>query len=130
MTNPYETHGAFSWSELATTDPEAAKAFYGELLGWTFQDNPMPGMTYSMIKNGEEAVGGLMPMPQNAPEGMPPSWGCYVTVADVDAVVAKVPELGGTVLLPPHDIPTVGRMTIIRDPQGAFISLITYKMGE
>ena len=57
---------------------------------------------------------------------MPPAWGGYVTVNDVDAVVAKVAGLGGQVLMPPTDIPTVGRFATIQDPQGATLSLITY----
>jgi hypothetical protein len=57
---------------------------------------------------------------------MAPTWGAYVTVDDVDAVVARVSGLGGQVLLAPTDIPTVGRFAMIGDPQGATISLITY----
>jgi predicted enzyme related to lactoylglutathione lyase len=59
---------------------------------------------------------------------MPPAWGGYVTVDDVDAVVVRVAGLGGRVLLAPTDIPTVGRFATIQDPQGATISLITYAM--
>jgi hypothetical protein len=66
-----------------------------------------------------------MGMPPDAPP-MPPAWGAYVTVDDVDATLAKCSALGGKVLVPPMDVPTVGRMAVIQDPQGATISVIAY----
>jgi uncharacterized protein len=66
-----------------------------------------------------------MGMPPDAPP-MPPAWGCYVTVDDVDATLEKCAALGGKVLVPPMDVPTVGRMAVIQDPQGATLSVITY----
>jgi predicted enzyme related to lactoylglutathione lyase len=57
---------------------------------------------------------------------MPPSWGTYITVDDVDATAAKAKELGGTVLVEPQDIPEVGRFCVIKDPQGAVFSAMTY----
>jgi len=124
----FKTPGAFSWSELMTTDPEKAAAFYGELFGWQLDAMPMGGDpasgVYRVAKVGEVAVGGMAACPQGAP--MPPAWSCYVTVDDVDATVEKVKALGGTVLLPGTDIPTVGRMATIRDPQGAVLNIIKY----
>jgi predicted enzyme related to lactoylglutathione lyase len=126
MPTPNGTHGAFSWNELTTTDPKAARAFYGKLLGWQFQDMDMgPSGTYTVINVDGKGVGGIAGTPPNA-KGMPPVWGAYTTVDDVDAVVAKVSSLGGKVLMPPTDIPTVGRFATIQDPQGATMSLITY----
>jgi predicted enzyme related to lactoylglutathione lyase len=122
----YKTHGAFSWSELMTTDPKAATEFYGGLFGWTVQTMDMGSGPYHVVKVGDTSVGGIMGMPPNVPAGTPPHWGCYVTVDDVDASVQKAPTLGGKVLMPPMDIPTVGRMAVIQDPQGAVISIITY----
>lgn len=127
MTTAFETpHGAFSWTELMTTDVAAAKNFYGKLLGWQFREMDMGKMIYNVIGAGGQDVGGIMPMPPDAPKGMPPGWGSYVTVNNVDAVSEKVPGLGGKILVPPTDIPTVGRFCVIQDPQGAMISLITY----
>ncbi|WP_028572499.1 VOC family protein [Desulfonatronum lacustre] len=126
MSDRFTTNGAFSWSELLTSDVEGAKKFYGDLLGWEIEDMPMEGMDYTVVKAGGEEVGGIMAMPPQAPEGMPPHWGTYVTVTDVDAVARKAPELGGRVLLPPTDIPGVGRFSVIQDPQGAVLSVITY----
>lgn len=117
--------GMFGWNELLTTDVEAAKQFYTQLLGWTTEDNPIPGMTYSVIKNGQAGIGGIMKIPQEA-AGMPPSWGAYVTVADVDATARQAQALGATILMPPTDIPQVGRFCTFRDPQGAMLSIIAY----
>ncbi|SDB50301.1 hypothetical protein SAMN05660653_02488 [Desulfonatronum thiosulfatophilum] len=130
MSNKYETHGAFSWNELLTADVDGAKKFYGTLFGWEISGMPMEGMDYSVIKAGGEEVGGMMPMPSQVPAGTPPHWGTYVTVDDVDATAGKAKELGGRVLVPPTDIPGVGRFCVLQDPQGAVISAITYKMKE
>ena len=121
----FQTPGAFSWCELMTTDPSAASRFYGELLGWKLETMNM-GMPYHVVKVGDASLGGIMGMPPGAPAGMPPVWVTYVTVADVDALVKRVAALGGTVRVPPTDIPTVGRFAVIVDPQGAAINVITY----
>lgn len=118
-------HGAFSWNELVTTDVAAAKAFYGELLGWTLHDIDAGGMTYTMVKAGDREVGGMMAMPAET-QGMPSAWGSYVTVDNVDSRVGRAQSLGGKIIVPPRDIPGVGRFAIIADPQGATLSLITY----
>jgi uncharacterized protein len=125
MDNKYKLHGAFSWCELLTTDVPEAKRFYSKLFGWTLEPAPMPGMEYTLVKYGGEQMGGIMTMPPGC-EGMPPSWGIYVTVADVDATTKLAVELGGKVLLPPQDIPQVGRFCVLQDPQGATIKAITY----
>ena len=119
-----KTHGAFSWNELMTSDPAAAAEFYGSLFGWKIQTMDM-GMEYRVANVGEVPVGGLMGMPPGAPP-MPPCWGSYVTVDNVDATIAKALSLGGKVLNGPMDVPAVGRMATIADPQGAVISVITY----
>lgn len=123
----YKTHGAFSWAELMTPDPKAAIAFYGALFGWTSEDMDMGSGPYHVLKVGDTQVAGVMGMPPDAPAGMPPMWGCYVTVDDVDATAKRCAELGGQVLMPPMDIPTVGRMAVLKDPLGAVISAITYR---
>ena len=128
MGNRFQTHGDFSWCELMTTDVEAARTFYGGVFGWTFGQAPVTDEPYTEIKTGDQSVGGMMGMPAEAPPGMPPCWTCYVTVDDLDAVVAKVGELGGKVLHGPMDIPKVGRIAVIQDPQGAFLAAIQYAM--
>lgn len=126
---PMKQHGAFSWNELMTTDVAGAKTFYGELLGWTLQDTTNPNMDYIIITAGESQIGGIMDVPEQA-AGMPPAWGAYVTVDDVDALLPRVEQLGGKIRVPPTDIPNVGRFMLIQDPQGALLSLITYTCLE
>jgi len=114
----------FVWYELLTTDPDAAKAFYGDVAGWTAQDVPMPGMTYTLLNVGDQQVGGLMATPPDAlAMGVPPCWTGYVGVDDVDAAAGKAAGLGGSVQRPPDDIPGVGRFAIVADPQGAVFAL-------
>ncbi|HCI14465.1 MAG: glyoxalase [Gallionellales bacterium GWA2_60_142] len=126
MNEPFKQHGAFSWCELMTEDAEAAKAFYTKLFGWNTEDMTMPGMTYTVIKAGGSEIGGIMTIPQEA-RNMPPAWGVYVTVTDVDATAKSAEQLGAKLLVPPTDIPDVGRFCVIQDPQGAAISAITYQ---
>ena len=121
----YKTHGAFSWSELMTSDPAAATAFYSALFGWTVQTSDMGTGPYHMVKLGDTAVGGVMGMPPDAPP-MPPHWGCYVTVDSVDDTLAKCAALGGKTLVPAMDVPGVGRMAVIQDPQGAVLNVMAY----
>ena len=125
MNDPFKQHGAFSWCELMTSDVAAAKDFYGKLFGWQMQDMPMEQMTYTVLNAGGAPVGGIMATPKRAGP-MPPHWGIYVTVADVDATARQAVELGGSLLMPPRDIPGVGRFCLFQDPQGALLYAITY----
>ena len=123
-------HGAFGWMELMTTNVESAKEFYSKLFGWETEDASMPGMNYWVIKIDGDTTGGIMSMPPEV-EGMPPMWGIYVTVDDVDSIAKKVEELGGKIIRPPSDIPNVGRFCVLSDPQGAVIQAIQYvSMGS
>lgn len=126
MDQQFKQHGAFSWCELMTTDVKAAKAFYGKLFGWDMEEMTMPGMAYTVVKAAGKGIGGIMGMPKDAPKGMPPMWGAYVTVDDVDATAQTAKQLGAKLLVPPQDIPKVGRFCVIQDPQGAVISAIKY----
>ena len=119
-------HGAFSWCELMTTDVQAATQFYTALFRWTTEEAQVPGMAYTIVKTGDVAVGGIMAIPAHA-AGAPPQWGTYVTVDDVDATARKAQELGAKTLMPLTDIPNVGRFYTFQDPQGAVISIITYR---
>lgn len=122
MSNPMQTHGAFSWMELMSGDGAKAKEFYSSLLGWGLEDMEMPGMTYTVIANGEDKIGGFPPMPSE-----PPRWLPYVTVDDVDARIEKAKSLGATISSEPMSIPGVGRMATLVDPVGGVIALITYE---
>jgi predicted enzyme related to lactoylglutathione lyase len=125
MVDVFRQHGAFSWSELQTSDLEGAKRFYSELLGWTMEDFPSAEIPYTLVKAGGETIGGIMAMPPQA-AGAPPHWGVYITVKDVDIAAQKAVKLGATVIVPPMDISDVGRFSLIKDPQGALFNMITY----
>ena len=124
--DPFKTHGAFSWSELMTPDPGAAAGFYGQLFGWQSKASDMGTGPYHVQSVGDSMVGGIMGMPPGAPVGMPPTWALYVTVNDVETTIALCEKLGGKVLVPPMDIPGVGRMAVIADPQGASLNIMAY----
>lgn len=117
-------HGTFCWNELASTDVEATKKFYTELLGWKLKEGDVAPMIYTEIIVGERPQGGMYQM---GPEfgNAPSHWIAYVAVDDVDASAKRVEELGGKVCVQPMDIPSVGRFCVINDPTGATLSLIT-----
>ena len=115
-------HGDFIWYELMTTDMKAAERFYTEVVGWTV--SPFEGMTpaYDVwMRPGNVGVGGVMAIP----EGMsfPPYWGMYVAVPRLEEAVAAIEQRGGGALSPVIDIPKVGRMRTMNDPQGAAFAL-------
>jgi hypothetical protein len=117
--------GRFVWYELATTDTETAKAFYADVLGWGTGDSSMPGSVYTLFTAGDTPVAGLMKLPAGARRtDVAPQWIGYVAVDDVDAVAARVPQLGGTVHVPPTDVPNVSRFSVFADPQRATLALI------
>ena len=126
MEDRFKRQGMISWHELMTGDVEGGKKFYAKLLGWGFQEFPMEeGGSYWVVKVGEEEVGGIMGTPPDA-AGVPPHWGLYITVDNVDATVKKAEKIGAMVLVPPMDIPKVGRFAVLQDPQGAGFAVITY----
>ncbi|GFO64207.1 VOC family protein [Geomonas paludis] len=123
MTDRFKEQGAFSWFELTTDDVAAAQSFYGRLFGWSTErwDGEAD---YTLIKVAGKEVAGMAPAGPGRRK--PLGWGVYVTVTDVDQTAAKAEELGGKVLVPPTDIPRVGRFCVLQDPQGAVLSAITY----
>lgn len=116
MTNP---QGTPIWYELMTDAPDAAQEFYAGVMGWTFQSPPggMERDYRTFTATDDEAVGGVMHIPDGAPFG--PTWAVYFGVDDVDATVEKLKLLGGSVYMEPQDIPDVGRFAFVSDPQGA-----------
>jgi len=116
--------GALSWNELETRDPEAAKAFYGAVFGWSFVDHEMPGMgTYTEWKLGDASIGGMANITGRVPDEVPAHWMVYFGVEDTDATLAKLEELGGRVDFGPVDIPA-GRFAMVADPWGAAFAVI------
>jgi predicted enzyme related to lactoylglutathione lyase len=120
--------GAFSWNELNTRDPEAAKEFYGAVFGWQGRKFEMEGEGPDYVTwhvGGEDhSVGGMLDMRGRVPDEIPAHWMVYFNVDDTDATVAQVSERGGEVVVGPDEIPGVGRFAVMRDPQGAHFAVI------
>ncbi|THB63572.1 MAG: VOC family protein [Desulfovibrio sp.] len=130
MTLDPKTHGVFSWNELMTTDLDGAKEFYGGLFGWEFEemvisDGPMAGTPYISGKINGEYVGGMMTKPPE-PAHIPPHWGAYITVDNIENTLGKVKELGGNVIMPKTPIKDMGAFAVIQDPQGAVVSIFEF----
>src|SRR5919112_6659252 len=106
--------GTLSWADLATSDQDGAKAFYGQLLGWEYDEQPIgEGQTYSMAKLGGRSAAAISTQQEDeSAAGIPPHWNVYVTVDDVDAVTGSVSEHGGNVLAGPFDVFDAGRMSV------------------
>jgi uncharacterized protein len=113
-------HGSFIWYELLTEDAQGAKAFYDHVVGWDIEAEPQPGgMDYRMIVNPDGMIGGVMQInAEMKAGGARPTWLGYFGVDDVDASVAAIVADGGQVHLPAFDIPGVGRLAMLTDPQG------------
>lgn len=114
--------GAFTWNENMSRDWEAAKAFYGSVFGWGFNDMSAEGFSYATFTVDGRDVGGVGALPDEVPEEVPANWGTYFAVDDADAAVQKVRDLGGQVLQEPFDTP-FGRMARVTDDQGAVFSI-------
>ena len=113
--------GDFIWYELMTTDPEGAKTFYDAVVGWSFGEAVPEFNGYRMIGRSDgKAAGGVLPLTAEMQEhGARPAWLGYVCVDDVDQAVASIEGAGGKALMPAFDIPNVGRIAMVTDPQGA-----------
>src|SRR5687767_14051567 len=113
--------GQLLWYELLTTDMKAAEQFYTAVTEWgiaPFEGSPEP---YDMFSTGETPVAGVMTIPQGM--NFPPHWAMYVGVPRLEEAVSKVERLGGSAMSPVIDVPTVGRMRTMKDPQGAMFSI-------
>ena len=122
MTN---SHGRFVWYELMTTDIKIAKGFYASVVGWGARGASMPGSAYSLFTIADSPVAGLMNMPEDARRtGVTPHWIGYVRVDDVDLAVDRTKQLGGAVCVPPTDVPSISRFSVVADPQMATLALV------
>jgi predicted enzyme related to lactoylglutathione lyase len=111
------------WYELMTSDPAAAETFYKKVVGWTaapFEESPNP---YTVFKrSGDVGVAGLMKTPDGM--NMPPFWSMYIAVPKLEEALAHIKRLGGSELSGIIDVPTVGRLEMVKDPQGAAFYII------
>ena len=127
------TGGNFLWHELLTTDSNAAIDFYKDVVGWNtqaydFEGNEGPA--YTMWVAGSTPVGGVMQIDPKTMGEMPPMWNAYVYTPDVDATIRRAKELGGSVVVDPMEVPTVGRMAGLADPQGAVLWILQPSSSE
>ena len=114
----------FAWYELMTSDAKAAQDFYAKVVGWMPQDSGQAGIDYTLLLAGDVPMAGLMTLDKEACDaGARPGWIGYVGVDDVDAYAGRVTKAGGTVHVPPTDIPNIGRFAMVADPQGAAFCL-------
>jgi uncharacterized protein len=124
-------HGDFIWYELLTTQADAACAFYSSILGWVSNDSGQAGMDYRILTMAGEGVGGLMAItPEMSAGGARPVWLGYIGVDDVDASAASILAAGGAEHMPAMDVPGVGRMAMLADPQGVPFYIMKGASGE
>jgi predicted enzyme related to lactoylglutathione lyase len=124
----------FFWYELITSDQDAALDFYTRVVGWRATEAPgsdMSGMRYMILNAGDRGMGGVMQINDDMKaHGARPAWIGYIHAADVDARVAAVKAAGGSVQMPPTDLPGVGRIAMVADPAGAPFYLMTPRPPE
>jgi predicted enzyme related to lactoylglutathione lyase len=114
--------GEFFWNELHTPDPAKAIAFYEKVVGYTTETLGVgPGDAYHVLNSAGSGRGGVT---AHLPPGVPAHWLPYVRVSDPDATLARVPKLGGKVLVGPADIPDTGRFGVLEDPSGAMLAVM------
>jgi hypothetical protein len=107
-------HSRFVWHDYNTPDVDAAKRFYGELLGWHFFQGGGP--EYQHVQVGERNIGGVMKYDGHA------HWLGYVAADNVDETLKVAAQHGGKILLPPKDLPKIGRFAMLADPQGGMVA--------
>jgi len=116
--------GALCWNELQTRQRDRAQEFYTKLFGWTAKESP----EYVELHAGSEGVGGIMSMQPGVPAEVPAHWLPYFWADDVDASLQMATAGGAATVVPPMDIPNVGRFAVVRDPQGAVFALFKASM--
>lgn len=118
-------HGHFCWVDLMAKDMAAAKEFYAALFGWASEDqDTQGGPPYAIFTLGGQHIAGMGQMNEEMQQsGMPPVWNSYINVDDCAAATEKAGRLGATVTVPPLQVVEAGRMSVVQDPTGAFVSL-------
>ncbi|HEY7303411.1 MAG TPA: VOC family protein [Bryobacteraceae bacterium] len=114
--------GTACWADLSTPDPARAAEFYKSLFGWEAVKDPKDSSGYIHIKNGDEFIGGIPPA-RYYDAKVPPHWLIYFLVSNCDDSAAKATRMNAHLLLSPCDVQNVGRMAIVKDPQGAVFAL-------
>jgi len=127
--------GKIIWRDLLTNDPAASQRFYGELFGWSFEDvgtasNLDSDSAYTLIRHDGILIGGMIDTVALNDRDDISQWIVSMSVEDIDAAVRAVSSAGGQVVTPPTDLQTRGRLAVVRDAEGAFISLLETRDGD
>src|SRR3954452_1985961 len=121
----------FVWYELMTADMEAARAFYAKVIGWDSREPSTPDIGYAVFTSGGASVSGLMKLSEEARRtGVTPNWMGYIGTRDVDGTTSRITSLGGVVLIPPQEIPSVSRFSVLTDAQTAPLGLLHWLMPD
>lgn len=114
----------FLWQELVTDDQETSGEFFSKLLGWSLKkvDTGKFGIYTLFQKDGKDVAGMMNPTLDTPGEGS--YWHSYIAVEDIDICANKTIELGGKVIVQPHNVPDVGRICVVSDPTGAVVHLM------
>lgn len=131
MSKKNAKHGEFCWNELITSNTKAAKTFYSALFGWEIEEHELKPEhahatgqnTYTIFKQGETQIGGLMQTPKGQENHIPPHWGSYVNVDNLETTIEKAKSLGGKIACDITPVGDFGRLAVVQDPTGAYISL-------
>jgi len=115
--------GELCWTELATTNVQAAKDFYGKVFGWQFTDHDMGDMKYTLVKVNGKEFGGMWSIPKEKEKHIPPHWMGYILVENLEDSLAKATKSGASIVKPADNAGEFGRFAIITDPTGAHIAL-------
>ena len=114
----------FIWNELVTSDQKSSGSFFSQLFGWSRKEvDAGPFGIYTLFqRNGQDVAGMMNPTPDTPGNGS--FWHSYIAVEDIELCVKRVPLLGGSLVVPPRDIPDVGRVCVVADPTGAITHLM------
>lgn len=115
--------GEFCWNELATSNVQAAKDFYGKVFGWEFADHEMGDTTYTMIKFKNQEFAGIWSIPKDKEKEIPPHWMAYILVENLDESIEKARKHGASIIKPASKAGDFGLFAVITDPTGAHIAL-------
>ena len=121
---PYSQAHRFCWVDLATADATAAKSFYGGLFGWDVQDRRSGEGRFSTFAHRDATFASLYQLSRKQiGQGVPSHWTPYLSTPNADATAAKAADLGGQIIVPPHDVAPFARISLISDPTGALFGL-------
>jgi predicted enzyme related to lactoylglutathione lyase len=120
-----QKNGTVGWTELTTNDTKTAKTFYTKLFGWKAKVETIQGIKYTSFLLGETPIAGMLDLPKEAGDS-PSRWMVYFTVQNVTKSVKTASEWGATVLVPPREVPEVGKFSVVEDPTKAPFALIEW----